>query len=133
SGRMMKFPSGPSETIRVLVADSNQIQSQLLSGALRRQTSFRVTSCRTELAECLSALASMPADVLLVGNGVHERSVTFELIRGIHSAYPNLALVLLLDTYDRDLVVEAMRGGARGLFCLNEQPFKALCRCISSV
>jgi DNA-binding NarL/FixJ family response regulator len=51
----------------------------------------------------------------------------------VHSAYPNLAIVLLLDNYDRELVVNSLRAGARGLFCLASMPFKSLCRCITSV
>jgi DNA-binding NarL/FixJ family response regulator len=38
-----------------------------------------------------------------------------------------------LDSYDRDLVVDALRAGARGLFCRANEPFRALCRCISVV
>jgi DNA-binding NarL/FixJ family response regulator len=44
-----------------------------------------------------------------------------------------VGLILLLDSYDRNLVVNAMREGARGLFCRSQQPFRALCRCISVV
>jgi DNA-binding NarL/FixJ family response regulator len=52
---------------------------------------------------------------------------------GLHANYPQVGLILLLDSYDRDLVVNAMRVGARGLFCRAHQPFRALCRCISVV
>src|SRR5581483_5869088 len=41
-------------------------------------------------------------------------------------------VVLLLDSSDRDLVVDSFRGGARGVFC-RSQSFKLLCKCISSV
>ena len=34
---------------------------------------------------------------------------------------------------DRELVVNSLRAGARGLFCLAAMPFKSLCRCITSV
>lgn len=129
----MKFPSGRSELVRILVADSNQIQSQLLTNALRRQPNFRVTCCRTDLANCLSAVAASPTDIVLLNNGVSDRSTILEIIRSLHSTYPKALVILLLDTYDRDFVVDTMRNGARGLFCLESQPFKVLCRCISSV
>jgi DNA-binding NarL/FixJ family response regulator len=51
----------------------------------------------------------------------------------LHAAHPNLAVVLLLDSYDRELVVNSLRAGAQGLFCLASLPFKSLCRCIASV
>jgi len=122
------------EIISVLVADSNQTQSQLLCGALRRQGAFKVGACRSQLSECLSVLQSDGADVLLLADGItDDRDRLYELLRGVHSGYPDLAIVLLLDNYDRELVVNSLRAGARGLFCLASMPFKSLCRCITSV
>jgi two-component system, NarL family, response regulator DegU len=131
----MSSPSGLSpEVVNVLVADSNQTQSQLLCGALRRQGAFKVAGCLAELSECLSVLEPDPADVLVLADGLtDERDRLYELLRGVHSGYPNLAIVLLLDNYDRELVVNSLRAGARGLFCLASMPFKSLCRCITSV
>jgi len=121
--------------IRVLLADSNQTQSEVLSSALRRHASFKVACCSSDLSECLHAVEAETTDVvLLASNGsVEHRNQRFALIRGLHAAYPELGLVLLHDHDDRDLVVDAIRCGARGLFCLAEQPFKSLCRCISCV
>jgi DNA-binding NarL/FixJ family response regulator len=122
------------EIVGVVVADSNQTQSQLLCGALRRQGTFKVGGCRAELSECLSLLETDSTDVLLLADGIKDdRDRLYELIRGVHSVYPNLAIVLLLDNYDRELVVNSLRAGARGLFCLASMPFKSLCRCITSV
>jgi len=130
----MSTPGFSPESIGVVVADSNQTQSQLLCGALRRQGTFKVASCRAELSECLSILETDSADVLLLADGIkHDRDRLYELLRAVHSAYPNLAIVLLLDGYDRELVVNSLRAGARGLFCLVSMPFKFLCRCITSV
>src|SRR5271169_7207204 len=103
----MSFPPGlSSESITVLVADSNQTQSQLLSSALRRQGMFKVTRCPAELPECLSVLESDPADVVLMADGVtHNRQQLYELVRGVHAACPQAAIVLLMDSFDRELVV----------------------------
>jgi DNA-binding NarL/FixJ family response regulator len=130
----MKDPSGGSRArIRVLVADSNQTQSQLLSGALRRHPGLKVTCCREELADCLQAVASTPVDVLLLGDGPVDHDQLMSTLRGLHSIHPRIGLILLLDTYDRSLVVNALRAGARGLFCRAREPFRALCRCITVV
>ena len=131
----MNGPEKPiPEAISVLVVDSNQTQSQLLSSALRRQGSFAVTRCRAELSECLSALDADSADVVLMASGQsHDRQHLYELVRGVHSASSRSAIVLLMEEYDRELIVNLLRTGARGLFCLSSQPFKVLCRCILSV
>lgn len=119
--------------IRVLVADSNQTQSQLLSSALRRQQHMKVVCCGGEPAHCLEALRSIPADIVILGNDVLDHNRVIDTIRVLHSSYPQVGIVLLLDNYDRHVVVNAMRAGARGLFCRAAQPFRALCRCISVV
>lgn len=125
----MRVPSGPEhDSVRILVADSNQTQSQLLSSALRRHPGFRVTCSSGNASECLQVLRSSPVDVVLIGDCPNDRLI--ETCRILHANYPRPGLILLLDSYDRKLVVDAMRAGVRGLFCRACQPFRALCRCV---
>jgi DNA-binding NarL/FixJ family response regulator len=128
---MKRPPDTGSASIRVLVADSNQTQSQLLVSALRRQPGMAITCCRSELSACLQALRSTPADIVLLGDGASDQLI--ETLRGLHSSYPDVRLILLLDSCDRALVLTALRAGARGLFCRECQPFRALCRCIAVI
>ena len=118
--------------IGVLVADSNLTQSQLLSSALRRKPGIKVNCCRGELPDCIQALSSATVDVVLLGGGATDHN-QIDTLRSLHASYPQVGLILLLDSYDRNLVVDSMRAGARGLFCRACQPFRALCRCISVV
>ena len=123
-----------SKPISVFVADSNQTECQLLCGALRRQGAFRVDYCQGGLSACLASLANKPTDVILVAERPTElRQKLYEFVRGLHSTCPGAAIVVLIDGYDRELVINSLRAGARGLFCLASAPFKALCRCITSV
>jgi two-component system, NarL family, response regulator DegU len=125
---------GGRDLISVLVADSNQTQSQLLSSALRRIPGFQVTSCPAELADCLRVLDLQPVQIVLLRDGSPgDGRGRYEMLRALHAGFPQVGIILLLDAYDRDLVVNALRSGARGLFCLTHEPFKALCRCITSV
>jgi DNA-binding NarL/FixJ family response regulator len=130
----MNFSSGAGrDNVRVLVADSNQTQSQLLGSALRRQPGMRVACCRGELSDCLESMRAMPVNVVLLGDGPTDHDNLIETIRTLHNHYSNVGIILLLDRYDRTLVVDAMRAGARGLFCRAREPFRALCRCITVV
>ena len=70
---------------------------------------------------------------MLLGDGPANHDHLIETVRSLHANHPRLGLILLLDTYDRNLVVNAMRAGVRGLFCRACQPFRALCRCISVI
>lgn len=128
----MEFHSGCS-SIQVLVADSNQTQSQLLGSALRRQHHLRITCCRGELSDCLQALQSTPIDILILGDDTFDHARLIETIRGIHRVYAKVGIILFIAGYNRQFVVNAIRAGARGLFCSQIQPFRSLCRCISVV
>jgi DNA-binding NarL/FixJ family response regulator len=58
------------------------------------------------------------------------------LLRRMHiscPAVPKIPKILLVESVDRDLVVNAFRSGARGLFCFGESPFRLLCKCIQVV
>jgi DNA-binding NarL/FixJ family response regulator len=124
----------PSSSISVLIADSNQMQCQLLVNALRRRPEFRVSSCGMEADAILDAIASAIVQVVVLNA---ERSSggwqDMTTMRRIHLAHPDIPKILLLDAYNRELVVSAFRSGAKGLFCFSAYPFRLLCKCILSV
>ena len=129
----MAVPVAGRGSITVLVADSNQTQSQLLSSALRRQ-GFRVTNCGASVAECIREIELHAVEIVLLRDGFPgDDRGRYEMLRALHATFPEVGLILLLDSYDRDLVVNALRSGAQGLFCLTHESFKSLCRCVVSV
>jgi DNA-binding NarL/FixJ family response regulator len=70
---------------------------------------------------------------VLLGDGYTDHNDLVDSLRALHASHPEVGFILLLDNYDCNLVVNAMRAGARGLFCRAREPFRALCRCISVV
>lgn len=131
---MLPLRTVAPETINILLADCNQTQRQLLAGALRRRSDFRVTSCDFKTDTVLEAIAAPPVHVVVL-NPSHSQDLGDELVlvRRLHLAHPEVATVVLLDTYDREVVIKAFRSGVRGIFCFSEHPFRLLCRCIQSV
>ena len=116
--------------VRVVVADSALIQSQLLTRALRARRNFQVSTVELDVSALHQSMQSHPADVvLLAGN----QAINFGLLRWLHVSHPATAPVLLVDNYDRDLVVNAFRSGVRGIFLFRHAPFRMLCKCINSV
>src|SRR5579864_1779655 len=97
-----------SSPIGVLVADSNQMQCQLLVGALRRRPEFSVHSCGVEMNVILGAIAEFPVDVILM-NADHPKLAGQDManVRRLHLAHPHIAKVLVLDASDHDSVVNA--------------------------
>jgi len=121
-------------TIGVLIADSNQMQCQLLVSALRRRPEFRVTSCILDPDAILQVILSFPVQVaILNADNPRDGWPDMTVVRRLHLAHPEVSKIILLDTYDRDIVVNAFRSGARGLFCFSQYPFRLLCKCIQSV
>ena len=123
-----------SPAITVLVADSNRMQAQLLTGALRRRSEFRISTCPVDFASILQAMASTAAKVVVLSLN-HSVSVANQMaaMRRVHLVHPEIAKVLLVESYDRELVASAFRSGARGIFCISDTHFRLLCRCIQRV
>lgn len=131
----MSVSSGAvSSPIPVLVADSNRMQAQLLISALRRRSEFRVSTCPVDVAHILQSVASTPAKVFVLALN-HSVDIPNQIaaLRRVHLACPAIAKVVLVESYDRDLVVSAFRSGARGIFCISNSYFRLLCRCIQRV
>jgi DNA-binding NarL/FixJ family response regulator len=126
--------TGMPSTIPVLIADSNRMQAQLLTSALRRRSEFHISTCRVDIASILQAVTSTPAKVVVLSLN-HSVNIAGQLaaMRRVHLSHPAVAKVLLVESYDRELVVGAFRSGARGIFCISDTHFRLLCRCIQRV
>jgi len=109
------------------------MQCQLLASALRRRPEFRVASCNLDGDAILRSLAASEIGVAVL-NTDHRSDHAAELaiVRRLHLTRPEIATILLLGNYDREVVVDAFRAGAKGLFQA-EHPFRLLCKCIQSV
>jgi DNA-binding NarL/FixJ family response regulator len=127
-------PAAATSAIAVLIADSNRMQAQLLIGALRRRSEFRISTCPIDSASILHSVGAVPAKVVVLAlNHSVDIAGQMEALRHVHVSHPTIAKVLLVESYDRALVVSAFRSGARGIFCISNTYFRLLCRCIQRV
>jgi len=125
-------PSATSSqgAIQVLVADSGPLQSQLLTRALRARREFQVAAVALNSTALNDFLQSNPVDVALIaGNHVPDWS----LLRWLRITFPKVATVLLAEDDDQELVLHALRAGARGIFLFTRDPFRMLIKCIQCV
>ncbi len=58
----MSPSSATSDAIGVLVVDSNRLQAQLLTSALRRHAEFHIATCSMDIASLLQAFAADPPE-----------------------------------------------------------------------
>lgn len=118
--------------IRVLVLDSSVIHTQLLADALRRDRALDVLSVDSPKSVVKAAIDGA-ADVLVIGAHLDEQSCRgFEILRELRSARPDTRAVVLLDSSKPQVVLDAFRSGARGIFSRSESIDK-LCKCIRCV
>ncbi len=120
--------------IRVLVSDSTRMGCQLLAEALRRsQSRFVVSACAVDSTEILKALAERKPDVALITAQLQDGPLAgFTVLRQAQAFSPKTRCVLLVETSEPEMVTNAFRAGAKGIFCRSGS-FEALCKCICAV
>jgi len=117
----------------VLIADDTPMGCQLLQTAFKQYPQFRVTNCVVSRREILDAFKHPSIDVALINETLEDgRYMGLRALYDLHVSFPKTPAVMLFDTLQDDLVVDAFRAGARGIFCRHE-PFETLCKCIQSV
>jgi DNA-binding NarL/FixJ family response regulator len=119
-----------TQPIKILIADSGPIQSQLLARALKGRREFSVATVDLETSALQAFLLSNHIDVVLVaGNQLEDLGI----LRWLRVSHPEITPVILAETDDRELTLNALRAGAKGVFLFTQTSFSMLCKCINCV
>jgi two-component system, NarL family, nitrate/nitrite response regulator NarL len=122
-----------SRPIRLFVAESNPISSQLLAEALARDSGINVLGFSSESSELVQIVRASCVDVLLISAQMDEDpNRGLAVLRQLRKERPGLKAVVLLDSSKPAGVVEAFRSGASGVFC-RRTAVDLLCKCIGAV
>lgn len=128
----MDLPQG----IKVFVGESSRMSCQLISEALRRSRNprFEVVVPRGFTSnEALLDIERTRPDVAVISHALKDGPAAgFSLVRAMYASHMQTRAVLLLDHTERELVVDAFRSGARGVFSRADS-LTELCKCIHSV
>jgi DNA-binding NarL/FixJ family response regulator len=120
--------------VSVLIATPHSIARELLMVALKRRANFKVVASATTAQDALDAVKSADVDVALIGATLADGPLSgFGALRQIRECSPDVKSVMLFDGSEHNLVVDAFRAGAKGVFCLDQSTFKSLCRCVEQV
>ncbi|MGA8151650.1 MAG: response regulator transcription factor [Terriglobales bacterium] len=120
-------------TIRVFVADNSPIHTQLLADALRRDTDLQVIRSISESSGLMAEIMASDIDVLVISSNLDEQPGRgFEILHELRSPFPGLRTVILLDSSKRELIVDAFRAGARGVFS-RQSSVEMLSKCVRAV
>src|SRR5580704_11009149 len=122
-----------SVPIRVLVSDDTRVHTELLADALKRDGDLEVTTLLCGSDGLTSGIDFNDSDVLVMSSNLDEKPGRgFEILRGLRSLHPDIRAVMLLDTSQGEMILEAFRSGARGIFSKNDS-VETLGKCLRKV
>jgi two-component system nitrate/nitrite response regulator NarL len=117
---------------KVLVADAIAMSCQLLVDALLSSKRYEPVAATTP-EEVVLALDRAQFDVVLMSTSFSPAPLEgLRFVSEVRDLHRELSIVVLLDTLERNLVVEAFRCGAHGVFARSDS-FQSLCKCILCV
>jgi DNA-binding NarL/FixJ family response regulator len=123
-------------SLRVLIGDASRMASQLIAGELRTSRNPRFETilplCFTSRTIADEIIRTQP-DVALVSGVLQDSSFAgYSVLRTIQPLNLPTRIILLLEECERNLVVDAFRSGARGVFSRAESS-EQLSKCIYAV
>lgn len=119
--------------LRVLVCDDTRAHTELLADSLKRDGGLLVVSAPSGSNELIQCFESYRADVLLLSSNLDEQPGRgVDVLRTLRSVHGDVRTVLLLGSSNRELMLEAFRAGARGVFS-KEDSVGILPRCVRKV
>lgn len=128
---MDKMQQSRSSAIRVFFAEANQMNCQLVENAFKsKRCGVYVAGTSASLGDALEFLRRAEVDVLVVSAQLQEGPLEgYRLLRQLRSLQSRTNTVMLLDSRERDSVVDAFRFGARGVI-FRDEPLETLVKCI---
>jgi two-component system, NarL family, nitrate/nitrite response regulator NarL len=107
---------------------------QLLADPFKRSRSlFNIVACAVSPHEIIRSLQSHTCDVALISDNLTDGPLTgFQALRELRHSFPKTRSVMLLKPNHQDLVIDAFRAGAKGVYCRTE-PLESLTKCIMAV
>ena len=122
----------PTHAIRILVADRNRMESQLLAESLARDPRFEIVAVATAADVFSIVTTRQPHAALISADLASGTKKGLQIARNLHSRHPLIHIVMLLETGNRESVIAAFRCGAAGVFCRTD-PLPELPTCIERV
>jgi DNA-binding NarL/FixJ family response regulator len=104
----------------IVLADSSRMGCQLLADTIQRRNHFRVVGSATTREEVISAVRKLHPDIAVISSRLQDGAFAGLLaLLELHISQSRPGVIILLDDDRQELVVEAFRTGARGVFCRN--------------
>jgi two-component system nitrate/nitrite response regulator NarL len=131
---MNSASQSPRESISVLIADADRMSGRMIAdGLIRGRHDIAVVGVSNNSQETIRELKKNRPDVALINAHLEDGLLSgYNVLQSLQTLSPKTAAIMLIPGSEKDLVVDAFRGGAKGVFC-RLQPIKLLPKCIRSV
>jgi len=105
--------------IHLIIAVESRMDGQLFKKALERpRQRLKVVSCAVSKEEIAHSIERHALDIALVSESLQDGHLTgFGILNELRTLSPRTRTIMLLKTNNPELVVDAFRAGARGVFC----------------
>lgn len=120
--------------IRVLIADPDCMSARLIADGLTRgHHDIVVVAVSNSSDETIRELEKSHPDIALINAHLEDGHLRgYHVLQYLQLLSPKTLAIMLIPGSERDLVVDAFRGGAKGAFC-RLQSMKLLSKCIRTV
>jgi len=128
--------SNPSSAGRtsVLISEASKMYCDLLTKAfLAVPERFEVVASASNTTELLALVQDRRPKVAIVSDTLEDGPLTgLRILSDVRRANPETRILVAMGSMDRELVIEAFRFGADGVFCRNS-PFDLLCKSVDAL
>ena len=120
--------------ISVLIADADRMSAHLIADGLARgRHDIEVVAVSNSSIETIRELEKNQPDIALINAHLEDGELRgYHVLQSLQLLSLKTIVIMLIPDPERELVVDAFRGGARGVFCRLES-IKLLSKCIRTV
>lgn len=118
--------------IRLMIADRISVHCELLADAVKRDHSIDVVGSVSTKSELLQLARTIVFDVVLIASPLEDAANAGLLVRELRHQSPLVRSIVFMENSSRELAVECLCAGARGIFPKNGS-LEMLCKCVRRV
>ena len=131
---MNQPPETMGRRISVVIADADRMSAHLIADGLARgRHDISIVAVSNTSTDTIRQLESTQPDVALINAHLDDGPLTgYQVLQHLQLICHKTVAIMMIPGADRDLVIDAFRGGARGVFA-RIQSIKLLSKCIRTV
>jgi DNA-binding NarL/FixJ family response regulator len=125
--------SSKKKSLSVIIADGDSMAAGLLANLLKRNSRIAISACVADHDSLVDAANQRNANIALIGADLQDGPGSgLAAVRSMRDE-PNIRVIFLPNRSQPDLVVEALRSGARGIYSKAHFTPASLIRCVLCV